>query len=104
MSGPDQERRKLIKAILKGTVYAAPIITSMAAPTGLLGQGPSGMMMTICDYIPVLCWIFGDASGGASPQQQRQGPAGPGTPPPGQAPPTQPLPPSPGQANPPPGR
>jgi len=97
MSPPNQDRRRVIKAIVKGVVYSAPLVVSMAAPAGLMGQGPSGMMMTFCDYFPTLCMIFGGgASGAAAPRMSSPTPPPP-TPPP-------PTPPSPGQANPPPGR
>ena len=105
MSQPNQDRRRVIKAIVKGVVYSAPLITSMAAPAGLMGQGPSGMMMTFCDYFPVLCMIFGgsQASSPGAPAPGGQGGATPTTPPATPTPPP-PTPPSPGQANPPPGR
>jgi hypothetical protein len=100
MTPRDPERRRLIKAVVKGLIYTAPIITSMAAPQGLMGQGPSGMMM-FCDYFPVLCMIFGGGAPapGASPQR-----TAPGAPPPGTPTPPPPTPPPPSQINPPPGR
>jgi hypothetical protein len=97
MSPPNQDRRRVIKAIVKGVVYSAPLVVSMAAPAGLMGQGPSGMMMTFCDYFPTLCMIFGGGSGGAAAPRMSSPTPPPPTPPP-------PTPPSPGQANPPPGR
>jgi hypothetical protein len=107
MSPPNQDRRRVIKAIVKGVVYSAPLVTSMAAPAGLMGQGPSGMMMTFCDYFPVLCMIFGGSQAttpGAPAPGGQGGGATPGTPPPATPTPPPPTPPSPGQANPPPGR
>jgi len=101
MSPPNQDRRRVIKAIVKGMVYSAPFVVSMAAPAGLMGQGPSGMMMTFCDYFPVLCMIFGGAEAGGTGGARMQ--AAP-TPPPATPTPPPPTPPSPGQANPPPGR
>jgi hypothetical protein len=94
---PEPERRRLIKAVVKGVIYTAPIVISMAAPAGLMGQGPSGMMM-FCDYFPTLCMIFGgnEAPGAAGARRGGQTVPSP-TPPP-------PTPPSPSQANPPPGR
>jgi hypothetical protein len=104
MSPPNQDRRRVIKAIIKGVVYSAPLVTSMAAPAGLMGQGPSGMMMTFCDYFPVLCMIFGGSQASQrAPAPGGPGGAAPGTPPATPTPPP-PTPPSPGQANPPPGR
>ena len=98
MAPPNQDRRRVIKAIVKGVVYSAPLVVSMAAPAGLMGQGPSGMMMTFCDYFPTLCMIFGGAqASGGSGGPARTPPSPTPTPPP-------PTPPSPGQANPPPGR
>jgi hypothetical protein len=98
MSQAPLDRRRLIKAIVKGMVYTAPVITSMAAPAGLMGQGPSAMMM-FCDYFPVLCMIFG--GGAEAPSTPRMAPTTPTPPPPT---PPAPTPPSPSQANPPPGR
>jgi hypothetical protein len=103
MSAPNQDRRRVIKAIVKGVVYSAPLVTSMAAPAGLMGQGPSGMMMMFCDYFPTLCMIFGGAS--ASTSQPAPGAPGGGATPAQPSPtPPPPTPPPPGQINPPPGR
>ena len=82
----DTGRRELIKSIVKGGVYASPVIATLAAPSRLMGQGPSGMMMPMwCDYFPILCRIFGDQSAaqgmGRSLPLNQQGPVGP--PPPG---------------------
>ena len=94
----DTSRREMIKTIVKGGVYASPVIATMAAPARLMGQGPSGMMMPMwCDYFPILCMIFGDeaAAGmrsltqpGQAPPGQPVGPPSPGSrPPPGNQPP-----------------
>ena len=38
-------RREMIKAIVTGAAYAAPTILTLTAPSHLVAQGPSGMMM-----------------------------------------------------------
>ena len=38
-------RREMIKAIATGAAYAAPTILTLTAPSHLVAQGPSGMMM-----------------------------------------------------------
>ena len=38
-------RREMIKAIVTGAAYAAPTILTLTAPTHLVAQGPSGMMI-----------------------------------------------------------
>jgi hypothetical protein len=92
----DRDRREVIKAIAKGAIYVSPLIVSMAAPAGLMGQGPSGNMMMFCDYFPILCMIFGGSSTppGATPAGQQTSPAPSGQPP---------FSPPPSQTNPPPG-
>jgi len=84
----DQSRRELLKTLAKGAIYAAPVITTLAAPVRLMAQGPSNaMMMTFCDYFPQLCWIFGGAPTNAKPGSTAPG-AAPAPPPPSAPPPS----------------
>jgi len=87
----DRNRRDAIKSLAKGAIYTSPVVFTLAAPSRLLGQGPSDMMMFMfCDYFPTLCWIFDI--------EQENAPAAPGSqpdpgvqpdfpPPPGDVPP-----------------
>ena len=43
MSQPD--RRAFLKAIAKGTVYAAPVVRTLAAPASASGQAPPSQKM-----------------------------------------------------------
>jgi hypothetical protein len=55
-----EDRRAFMRKLAKGTVYAAPVVFSMAAPLDLLGQGGSsdkggGMDMdkdTMTTFVP----------------------------------------------------
>ena len=72
-------RRQMLKRIARGAVYSSPVIKTLAAPDPAAAQAvssPGGMMMTFCDYFPILCRIFMGFGIG-----QREGPGGM-TPPP----------------------
>ncbi len=58
----DQSRREMIKRIVKGTVYVAPVVATMAAPGRLMAQGGSDPGSMFCDYYPILCPWFGGSS------------------------------------------
>jgi hypothetical protein len=54
----EQTRRQVIKTIIGGAAYVAPVIATIAAPARLMAQGTSGMMYKLCDYWPWLCCVF----------------------------------------------
>ena len=75
----DQSRRDIIKMIAKGTLYMSPAIVTLAAPTRLMGQGPSGMMSMFCDSFPTLCMVFSSEAApppGSQPPPSGSAPAG----------------------------
>ena len=66
-NGPDTTnpdsvtRRELLLRIARGAVYSTPVVKTLAAPDPAAAQAvssPGGMMMTFCDYFPILCRIF----------------------------------------------
>ena len=60
--GPESvTRREMLKRIARGAVYSTPVISTLAAPDPAAAQAvssPGMMMMTFCDYFPILCRIF----------------------------------------------
>ncbi len=56
-----EPRRAFLLRIARGVTYTAPIIYTLAAPPVASAQASGGMMMmTLCDYFPVLCrWLGG---------------------------------------------
>jgi hypothetical protein len=73
-----QDRRAFLKKLAKGTVYAAPVIHSLAAPLDLVGQGMSSEHKHEHGN-----WAATASPGGSSLTQQPDI----GAPPPGQQPP-----------------
>ena len=60
-TGPEEQesRRAFLRRLAKRATYAAPVIYSFAAPTAATAQVSPGMMMTLCDYFPIICRLFG---------------------------------------------
>lgn len=59
----DESRRVFLRRLARGMAYSAPIISSFAAPPAAAAQTSGTMMLTICDYFPVLCrWLGGNQS------------------------------------------
>jgi hypothetical protein len=57
-----ESRRAFLARVARGVTYSAPVIYTFAAPPAATAQtsGPP-MMMTLCDYFPILCrWLGGN--------------------------------------------
>lgn len=56
-----EDRRAFLRRIARGVAYTSPVIATFAAPSSAVAQVSAPMMMlTLCDYFPVLCqWLGG---------------------------------------------
>lgn len=74
-----ESRRAFLARIARGVTYTAPVIYTFAAPPAATAQ-TSGepMMMTICDYFPILCRWFGWNTDAASFSVDPSNPTAPG--------------------------